>query len=559
MGIGNSFETITVLQYRLKAAQEELAAFQSGEKYVRMEKQHLTQVRAMERRIAKLEAAVAKEHSHAITIRNQWFEIFEQLQKECNRMVAEAVKKADMMEKRAIRAEKQRDTALEKVTSQRRELYKVKTELDDEKQKVQKLTAQINRNYENSSIPSSKSIARKKISNSREKTGRKPGGQPGHRGHCRKKITPTREIYLPAPEEVLHNPDFKKTSKTITKQKIDIRIEVHVTEYHADVYYNSKTGERIHAPFPQGVIDDVNYGGNLRAFLFLLNNDCCTSIDKSRRFLSDLTDGKINISKGMINNLCRSFAKKTESQRKEIFCDMLLSPVMHTDCTNARVNGESSYVFVCAVPDGGVLYFARGKKGHDGIKGTIVEDYQGTLVHDHDVTFYKYGTGHQECLAHVLRYLKDSMDNEKDRTWNRQMHSLIQEMIHYRNGLSESEEPDPQTVSEFEERYKTILSIAGDEYDYEPPGKYYRDGYNLYKRMKKYKKDHLLFLHNKNVPATNNEAERLLRKYKRKQAQAVSFRSPSSIDHLCKCMSMLVLMQRKEQTNLFREIAEIFA
>ena len=57
MGMGNSFETITVLQYRLKAAQEELAAFQSGEKYIRMEKQHLTQVRALERRIAKLEAA----------------------------------------------------------------------------------------------------------------------------------------------------------------------------------------------------------------------------------------------------------------------------------------------------------------------------------------------------------------------------------------------------------------------------------------------------------------------------------------------------------------------
>ena len=39
-------------------------------------------------------------------------------------MVAEAVKKADMMDKRAIRAERQRDTALEKVTFQRRELYK---------------------------------------------------------------------------------------------------------------------------------------------------------------------------------------------------------------------------------------------------------------------------------------------------------------------------------------------------------------------------------------------------------------------------------------------------
>lgn len=71
----------------------------------------------------------------------------------------------------------------------------------------------------------------------------------------------------------------------------------------------------------------------------------------------------------MINNLCQSFAEKTESQRKELFRDMLLSPVMHTDCTNARVNGESSYVFVCAVPDGGVLYLpgtkgTRWNKGH---------------------------------------------------------------------------------------------------------------------------------------------------------------------------------------------------
>ena len=556
--MSSSWEIITTLQYRLKTAQQELDAFYSGEKYVRMEEQHLAQVRALERKVAKLEVSVAKEHSHAITIRNQWFEIFEQIQKECDRKVAEAEKKAALMEKRAIRAERQRDDALDKVTLQRQELYKVKTELDDEKQRIQKLTAQINRNYENSSIPSSKAITRKKISNSREKTGRKPGGQPGHKGHCRKRLTPTEEVYLPAPEEVLNDPDFKKTSKTITKQKIDISIQVNVTEYHADVYYNSKTGERIHAAFPKGVIDDVNYGGNIRAFLFLLNNDCCTSIDKSRRFLSDLTNGKVNISKGMINTLCRSFAEKTESQRKEIFNSMLLSPVMHTDCTNACVNGKNAYVFVCAVPDGDVLYFAREKKGHEGVKGTVVEDYQGILVHDHEATFYNYGSDHQECLAHVLRYLKNSMDNEKERTWNRQMHCLIQEMIHYRNGLSELEEPDPQTVSEFEERYKTVLSAAREEYDYEPPGKYYRDGYNLYKRMEKYRNNHLLFLYNKNVPDTNNEAERLLRKYKRKQTQAVSFRSQSSIDYLCQCMSMLVVMRKKENVNLFHEVAEIF-
>ena len=556
--MNNSFEYITALEYRLKAAKAELESFRSGEKYVQMEKLRLKEVRALERKVRRLENELAAARSQAITIRDQWFEVFEQMQKECEKRVAAAQKEARRMEKRALKAEKQRDEALEKVKEQRQELYEVKTRYEEEKEKNSKLVAQINRNYENSSIPSSKALSRKKIANSREKTGRKPGGQPGHKGHCRKKLPPTEVILLPAPTEAVKDPDFKKTSKTIHKQLIDLHVEVSVKEYLAEVYYNSKTGERIHASFPTGVADDVNYGGNIRAFLFLLNNDCCTSIDNSREFLSNLTGGKINISKGMINGLCKSFSEKTEKQRKEIFQDMLLSPVMHTDCTNARVNGENSYVYVCAVPSGDVLYFAREKKGHEGVKGTVTQDYQGILVHDHEMTFYQYGTDHQECLAHVLRYLKDSMENEPERTWNRQMHSLIREMIHYRNGISGSDATDPEKVCEYEERYKEILATAKEEYEYVPCGKYYRDGYNLYKRMDEYMGNHLLFLHNMKVPATNNEAERLLRKYKRKQTQAVSFRSQTSIEHLCQCMSMLLLMRQKENSNLFERVSEIF-
>ena len=138
---------------------------------------------------------------------------------------------------------------------------------------------------------------------------------------------------------------------------------MNVTEYQADVYYNSTTGERIHAAFPSGVVDDVNYDGSIKALLFLLNTDCAVSIDKSRRFLSDLTGGKLKISGGMINKLCREFSSKTQAEQKKIFADLLSSAVMHTDCTNARVNGESVYVYVCATPnEQNVLYFAREKK-----------------------------------------------------------------------------------------------------------------------------------------------------------------------------------------------------
>ena len=457
----DAYDRITLL-CRLKAAQTRNKELESGERYVRLKELHQKECRGYGFRILELQKEAADAHKETIRVRNYWFQVLEDMLLEFEKMQKKTKQELQEMEKRALKAEKQRDDALDKVKELQHQFYETAVRLEEEQGKNLKLRAQINRDYENSSIPSSKTLRKKKITNSREKTGRKPGGQPGHKGHCRKKQEPTRPaILLPPPEIVLEDNSFKKTSKTIIKQRVGIRMLLDVTEYHADVYYSSQTGERVHAPFPAGVIDDVNYDGSIRAFLFLLNNDCCTSIDKSRQFLSDLT-------------------------------------------------------------------------------------------------FYNYGTDHQECLAHVLRYLKGSMDNEPDRTWNKDMHSLVQEMIHFRNGLQPSEEPDPCKVSEFEERYRKILETARKEYEDVPANAYYRDGYNLFLRMEKYMQNHLLFLHDLRVPATNNEAERLIRNYKRKQAQAVTFRSFESIDYLCQCMSMLVLMRLEEPENIFDRVSRIF-
>jgi hypothetical protein len=76
--------------------------------------------------------------------------------------------------------------------------------------------------------------------------------------------------------------------------------------------------------------------------------------------------------------------------------------------------------------------------------------------------------------------------------------------------------------------------------------------------MEEYRDNHLLFLHDIRVPATNNEAERLLRSYKRKQAQAMTFRSDESVESLCKGMSMLVLMRQKENCNVIESVKDIF-
>ena len=553
-----SFERVTTLQYELKAAQRQLASFQSGQKFVTMKKEHEKECRRLERQIKSLQEELHRLRLEQLYARQQWFESTDDMQAGYERQIRTFQAENARLYERSIKAEAQRDAAYDKITEMRRETYQLAAELEEEKGKNQKLIAQISKDFENSSLPSSaRSIRKKKIPNNREATGRKPGGQPGHSGHGRKKQTPTRIVLLQPSQEILDDPDFRKTNKTLTKQLVNVEVCLNVIEYQADTYRNSRTGELYHAQFPDGVVDEVNYGSSVKAFLFLLNNDCCVSIDKCRDFLKNLTGGNLDISKGMISKLSQEFSEKSEPLRKSAASELFLYPVMHTDCTNARVNGQNAYVFVCAAPDGPALYYAREVKGHAGVTGTLIEDYQGILIHDHEKTFYRYGTAHQECLAHVLRYLKGSMENEPERTWNKDMHSLLQEMIHYVNGLESGAARDLEKLLEYETRYDQILERALAEYADVPCTDYYRDGFNLATRLKEYRDSHLLFLHDSRVPATNNLAERLLRNIKRKQNQAVSLRSNKSLEFLCDSMSVLFLM-RQEDGNLYEKVSAVF-
>lgn len=45
-------------------------------------------------------------------------------------------------------------------------------------------------------------------------------------------------------------------------------------------FRNIHTGQRVHADFPVGVVNDANYGSSIKALAFLLNNRCGVSIDK---------------------------------------------------------------------------------------------------------------------------------------------------------------------------------------------------------------------------------------------------------------------------------------
>ena len=147
------------------------------------------------------------------------------------------------------------------------------------------------------------------------------------------------------------------------------------------------------------------------------------------------------------------------------------------------------------------------------------------------------------------------MENEPHLTWHKQMHTLLQKIIHTtkknKNGIPQNK------IKTLTEKYESILAIASDEYLVHPPEKEYMDGYNLQKRLREFQSDHLYFLSHPDVDCTNNISERGLRKFKRKQKQAVVLRSASGGQHICDALT-IIETARMQHKNVYDTIESAF-
>lgn len=546
----------TSLSYQLKAAQQELSSFRSGDAYTRLRAEYESIIRDLNHTIKKLQKERDDISFSRKEITRQWMDVLEDVRKEHEKEVRRLKKTIAELLDITVSLKNLNSELDEKRKKALKNYYEAATKLEDAQGIIGKLTAQVNHNYENSSLPSSKCINRKKITNNREKTGKKKGAQPGHPHHPRRSMKPDKVSAIPTEERLKDSSRYIPTGNTIYRQVIGITVVPVVTEYRAEEFYDKKKGRNVHSAFPLTAKDDVNYDESMKAFLFLLNSRCNVSLEKTAQFVSDVTDGALSPSVGMINGLCREFSSKSKAEQDSLFKTLLDAPVMHVDGTVARVNGSNNHVIVCS--NGmATMYFARENKGHAGIKGTPAESFGGILIHDHEACFYSYGSDHQECMVHIERYLKDSMENEKDLTWNRQMLGLIQEMIH-ENNISPADGIKEEKIAEFEARYDAIVKTAGEEYADTPPSDYYRDGYNLYLRMVEYKHNHLLFLSHPHVDPDNNLCERKARILKGKINQAISLRSFEHLTYFCECLSVLDHFATNSEDNLYRSVKGVF-
>ena len=549
---------ISDLRFQNKLLRDKVAAFESGEKYVQM-KQHMMEItRYYEREIKKLKDELTDAHKETIAVRELWNQANEDVQQEANLALEKMRKQVDEAQKKQYEAERKRDAALDKAKEKNAEMYAAKVALEEEKEKNSALTARIHKDHTNSSKPSSADPNHKTIHNSREKSGRKPGAQDEHEFHPRKRLPPTETVFIPAPAEYMDNPNFKVTGKMIRKQVIGVKVIVEVKEYVTPQFRNQITGQRVHAAFPDGMKDDVVYDGSVKALAYMINNYCNVSIDKTRCFIRDITGGQLNISNGAICNLAREFSVKTQSERDEIFLDLMAAPVLHTDFTFGRVNGKTAAVIICVTPEGKVMYQARETKGKEGVKGSPVEFYEGTVVSDHESVLADKGSRHQECMSHIERYIRSAQETESSRKWPPLLLNWSQESIHFwkqrNSGVQVDEEKPDELISKLHE----ILHDAKEEYLDVPAPSYFSDGFNTIKRMIEAPEEYTLFLVDPAVPPTNNIAERCGRKYKRKSHQVISFRSMQGSVYFCDGLTIMENL-RSQNLNLFDEITSRFS
>lgn len=495
---------------------------------------------SLERNVRHLEQVIKTKDQRYEAARSQW-------QYTENIRSTLAMENADLREQVAA--------LQEEVTALKEKLEIAENEVRELNGTVKKQEKKLNTNFENSSLPSSALPFRKKIPNSRKPSGKKPGGQPGHKPHTARRLQPTLEpVHLPVPEEFLNDPDIYPTGKTITKQLVDIQIHVNVRDYIADIYRRHSNGTRLHAEFPDGIVNDVNYGPSVKALAFLLNNYYNVSMAKTKQCISDITDCTVSLSTGTICHLSSEFSAATQKDRAKIFSLLTHSDVLYSDATVSNINGKRKAVILCTDKEH-VLYQHLDHKGHEGIKKTPVKNFNGTVVHDHDLTYYSYGASHQECLAHVLRYLVGAIENEPQLTWHKQMHAHMQYMIHQAK-RSKDGIPELKRKS-LTEKYEFLLSLAAEKYQKHPPSDEYADGFNLYKRLRDFQDAHLYFLSHPDVDYTNNISERELRKFKRKQKQAVVLRSDSGAQYICDALT-IIETARMQKHNVYDVVEEAF-
>jgi len=433
---------------------------------------------------------------------------------------------------------------------------------------IQELRDQLAKNSRNSGKPpSSDGLKKPRTRTLRRKTGRRSGGQEGHKGHTLQMVAEPDHIER---YDVTRCPHCASDLQEVAsagyekRQVFDIPVvAVTVTEHQAERKQCPQCRQQVRGSFPVHVTRPVQYGPRLKAQAAYLNNYQLIPLARTCELLGDFYGHTPSEAVVLAGN--ESLVSSIEPTLDTIQRQLIAAAVVHFDESGMRVEGRLNWLHVAGT---GLLthYTVHPKRGKEGMTAAgILPQLSGFAVHDHWRSYFTFtNCRHALCNAHHLRELQFIVEQYKQ-SWAQEMAGLLLDI----KAEVASVQPEhtmllPERLTAFEQQYDQLIEQgleANPPSANPPPKKRGRKKQappkNLLDRLRDYKREVLAFMYDFRVPFDNNLAERDVRMVKVKQKVSGTFRTHTGAETFCAIRSYISTV-RKHRINVIDAIYDAF-
>ena len=377
------------------------------------------------------------------------------------------------------------------------------------------------RKSDTSSTPSSHDYSRSNKFNLRKKSGRKSGGQPGHKGSTLRVSEKPDEIQKHIPKYCKHCGEEFSGESIIElnekRQEIVIPpIRTKVVEHQSFSCTCGKCGARTTSNLPSHLRANIQYGQNIQSLITYLSVYQYLPSNRIKSFLKDIMN--IPISEGTIFNVIKTMSDKAKPVYEIIKEKVAKSKVVGGDETGIKINGDKAWFWVFQNPCYTYIKAAQ-SRGYQSIIETFSNGFPSSVyVSDSLAAQLKTKTlAKQLCLAHLMRELKN-FEQTFNSEWASKLKMLFKEAIEYNKVMgSDDYGKTNQKVRIFETQLSKLLTI-----DY---SKEHNKLKAFIKRLMKNRNSIFTFLYYPEVPPDNNGSERAIRNAKVKMKISNQFKS----------------------------------
>jgi len=433
--------------------------------------------------------------------------------------------------------------------------------------RVAELERRLGLNSSNSSKPpSSDGLSRpRRTSSLREKSGKKSGGQKGHKGETLAQTARPDRVVEHYPEKCSNCGRVWDSAASLGYRRRQVfdapePPPLFVTEHRAHICGCANCSAQTQAAFPADVTAPVQYGPRITALAVYLRNCHFIPEDRLAVLLKDVSG--IEISTATIAAMENRKAEDLAPVAKAIAQKVKEAPVKHMDETGYRIGGLTQWLHVAATV---LLTFYRTSAK----RGALLSDVIGIVVHDCWKPYFAMpDVLHALCNAHHLRELKALMEIEKE-AWAFAMYRFLRQACHAVNLAKRKDAAlKPSFAVWLAVRYDRIVAQGLAFHEAQPPPVRRRDGsekphgqkrrrtgHNLLLRLQNRKDDVLRFLTDPGVPFTNNLAEGDLRMMKVRQKISGGFRTDKGAQDFAVLRTVLSTA-RKQGWSLIETLQE---